>query len=230
MRSFLRWTTLRPLVFRFARMAFLLLVGVWIGLGLMSSATSGNSKYDPALFAIGLATLFAFLSTFAAFLIHRNRVWRARALRMQRRNGNLSERILRLQRANDRERNFLDLQGDLIVRRNRHGMVSFANEAFCLLTGESAASLRGSEFSVRVLEQGDVATLPNGSCVYDQMIATPSGPRWIAWHESAVRADDGESEIQCVGRDVTDRMMSEAALADARDQSEAANRAKSRFL
>ncbi len=44
-----------------------------------------------------------------------------------------------------------------------------------------------------------------------------------------VRADSG-SEMQSVGRDVTDRVMAERALADARDQAEAANRAKSRFL
>ena len=36
--------------------------------------------------------------------------------------------------------------------------------------------------------------------------------------------------MQSVGRDVTDRVLAERALADARDQAEAANRAKSRFL
>jgi CheY-like chemotaxis protein len=38
------------------------------------------------------------------------------------------------------------------------------------------------------------------------------------------------AEVQSVGRDVTDRVLAEHALADARDQAEAANRAKSRFL
>ena len=37
-------------------------------------------------------------------------------------------------------------------------------------------------------------------------------------------------ELQCVGRDVTDRTETERALAEARDQADAANRAKSRFL
>ena len=36
--------------------------------------------------------------------------------------------------------------------------------------------------------------------------------------------------MQSVGRDVTDRVQAERALADARDQAETANRAKSRFL
>src|ERR1700738_4078819 len=38
------------------------------------------------------------------------------------------------------------------------------------------------------------------------------------------------AELQCVGRDVTDRTETERALAEARDQADAANRAKSRFL
>ena len=38
------------------------------------------------------------------------------------------------------------------------------------------------------------------------------------------------AEMQSVGRDVTDRVQAERALADARDQAETANRAKSRFL
>ena len=41
---------------------------------------------------------------------------------------------------------------------------------------------------------------------------------------------DGDSEMQSVGRDVTDRVIAEHALAEARDQAEAASRAKSRFL
>src|SRR5258706_12557678 len=36
--------------------------------------------------------------------------------------------------------------------------------------------------------------------------------------------------MQSVGRDVTDRALVERALAEARDQADAANRAKSRFL
>src|SRR5205085_9223474 len=38
------------------------------------------------------------------------------------------------------------------------------------------------------------------------------------------------AEVQSVGRDVTDRVQAEHALAQARDQAEAANRAKGRFL
>ena len=40
----------------------------------------------------------------------------------------------------------------------------------------------------------------------------------------------GHTETQSVGRDVTNRVLAERALADARDQADSANRAKSRFL
>jgi signal transduction histidine kinase/CheY-like chemotaxis protein len=222
---------IRSFLFRFVRMAFFLLVGVWIGVGLLSSTATGTSKYDPALFAIGLATLFAFVCTFAAFLIYRNRVWRAYALRLEDRNEDLSDRTWKLQEAEERARSFLDMQGDVIVRRRGpQGAITFANGAFCTLGGETAETIRGSDFAFTILEQGDVATLPDGSRVYDQKIATVNGPRWIAWREGAVRGEKGETEIQSVGRDVTDRVMSEQALSEARDQAEAANRAKSRFL
>src|SRR5207302_7791607 len=63
------------------------------------------------------------------------------------------------------------------------------------------------------------------------------GERWIAWREAAVRGSSGsdgdggeQPETQSVGRDVTARVHAERALAEARDQAEAANRAKSRFL
>src|SRR5262249_11780643 len=81
------------------------------------------------------------------------------------------------------------------------------------------------------LEQGEVTLRPDGARVHDQKIASADGPRWIAWREAPVRADhEDRTETQSVGRDVTDRALAERALADARDQADAANRAKSRFL
>ena len=223
-----RWSQIRRFVFGFVRMAFLMLIGIWIGTGLIASTAAGN--YNPALFAVGVSALFAFVCTLAAFLIFRNRVWRSYARRLELRNEDLSDRVWQLQEAEQKARAFLDMQGDLIVRRKPDGTIAFANEAFCTLAGTPAEALRGSDFAFSVLEQGDAATLPNGSRVYDQKIETGNGPRWIAWREGAVRSEGGETEIQSVGRDVTDRAMSEAALADARDRAEAANRAKSRFL
>ncbi len=92
-------------------------------------------------------------------------------------------------------------------------------------------ALVGSKFKLDVLEQGDTALEQSGTRIHDQKIASPLGPRWIAWREGLVRSDAGRpAEMQSVGRDVTDRTETERALGDARDQADAANRAKSRFL
>ena len=97
--------------------------------------------------------------------------------------------------------------------------------------GRPRAELIGSHFDLAVIEQGNVELRADGGRSHDQRIASADGPRWIAWREAPVRADQAEhAEVQSVGRDVTDRVEAERALADARDQAEAANRAKSRFL
>jgi signal transduction histidine kinase len=93
----------------------------------------------------------------------------------------------------------------------------------------SRESLLGSPFTLGVAVQGPTTVLADGTRVHDQKIAALEGARWIAWREATVRTD-GDSELQSVGRDVTDRVFAEQALADARDQAEAANRAKSQFL
>jgi signal transduction histidine kinase/CheY-like chemotaxis protein/HPt (histidine-containing phosphotransfer) domain-containing protein len=117
------------------------------------------------------------------------------------------------------------------VRRDRTDRITYANDAFCALAGRARDELIGSHFGLPVLEQGEVTLGPDGARVHDQRVASADGPRWIAWREALVRADHEErTETQSVGRDVTDRALAERALADARDQADAANRAKSRFL
>ena len=69
----------------------------------------------------------------------------------------------------------------------------------------------------------------DGTRMHDQKIACGDGSRWIAWREVTIRSENG-TEVQSVGRDVTDRVEAEHALAQTRDQAETANRAKSRFL
>ena len=68
------------------------------------------------------------------------------------------------------------------------------------------AALIGSRFATAIREQGDTAIEANGTRSHDQKVATPLGPRWIAWREGLVRSDAGRpAEMQSVGRDVTDR-------------------------
>lgn len=194
-------------------------------------AGSRHSGYDPNAFAIGASFLFAIACVALATLSMRMRFMRRRLRKVLLHNEALVDRNWELKEAEERTRNLFELQGDLIVLRDAEGRITFANEAYCELAGQPRDGLIGGCFTFTVLEQGEVALNGNGTRIYDQKIAGPMGPRWIAWREGLVRSDAGQpAETQYVGRDVTDRTETERALGDARDHADAANRAKSRFL
>jgi PAS domain S-box-containing protein len=141
----------------------------------------------------------------------------------------LADRNWELREAEERARGLIEAQGDLIVRRDSAGRITYVNDAFCKLAGKGRPSLIGQAIDLPVAEQGEIAVLADGTRVHDQKIVGETGARWIAWREVVVRTDDG-NEVQAVGRDVTTRVEAERALHATRDQAEAANRAKSRFL
>jgi PAS domain S-box-containing protein len=199
--------------------------------GFIVGSRSENSGYDPHAFAIGASFLFALACLGLAALSMRLRFLNRKLRNLALHNEALVDRNWELKEAEERARSLFESQGDLIVLRDTQGTITFANDAFCELAGQAQAALVGSPFQLNVLEQGDSAIEPNGTRVHDQKIATPLGPRWIAWREGLVRFDAGNpAEMQSIGRDVTDRTATERALAEARDQADAANRAKSRFL
>lgn len=199
--------------------------------GFIVGSRSENSGYDPNNFAIGASFLFALACVGLATLSIRLRLLRKKLRKIALHNEALADRNWELQEAEGRARSLFESQADLIVMRDAQGRITFANEAYCELAGQPREALVGSRFTPEVLEQGESALEPNGTRVHDQRIATRLGPKWIAWREGLIRSDaGGPAELQCVGRDVTDRTETERALADARDQADAANRAKSRFL
>jgi signal transduction histidine kinase/CheY-like chemotaxis protein len=156
-------------------------------------------------------------------LWRRNRHLAADVAQLEARAEELADRNWELKEFAERSRTFLEALGDVIVRRDPEGRITYANDAY--------ARLAGSDGSLTLIEQGTITTLSDGTRMHDQKIAGPSGPRWIAWRDVEIRdAASGLSEVQSVGRDVTDRTQAEQVLGAARDQAEAANRAKGRFL
>ncbi len=200
-----------------------------VAFGFLSGATAPAAHYDPNSFAIGVAALFGAACGGMGILLSRIRQMKAELRGLETRLDEAEDRHWEFKEAQERAKNFFEAQGDVIVRRDGDGAITYANDAFCTLAGRPREALFGTGFALPVDAQGETALLADGTRVYDQNIATPDGPRWIAWREVTVRSD-GASEMQSVGRDVTDRVIAERALADARDQAEAANRAKSRFL
>jgi PAS domain S-box-containing protein len=187
--------------------------------------------YDPSLFAIGVGGLFAASCGAILLLMNANRRLRAERKRSAMRSEFLADRNWELQEAEERAKSLLETQGDLIVRRDAEGRITYANDAFCALAGQPQELLLGSTVTLDVLEHGSFTTLPDGTRLQDQKIMTAAGARWVAWREVVVRVDAADcTEVQSVGRDITDRVNAERALGEARDAAEAASRAKSRFL
>ena len=130
-----------------------------------------------------------------------------------------------------RYRDLLDSQQDVILRRNAEGRLIFVNRSFTRVFGTEASDVLGTQFQPQHLDGdrpgAEFRPSEGRRRRYLQQIETAQGPRWFAWEDYFV---EGEQEIQSVGRDVTEQHIAELALQEARDQSEAANRAKSRFL
>ena len=199
--------------------------------GFIAGSRSEGSGYNPHAFAIGASFLFAIACVALATLSIRLRWMRKRMRKVLLHNEALADRNWELKEAEERIRSLFESQGDLIVLRDAAGRITFVNDAYCELADLPRSALVGSRFALNVLEQSDSALDASGTRIHDQKIATAMGPRWIAWREGLVRWDAGSpAEIQCVGRDVTDRTETERALGEARDHADAANRAKSRFL
>jgi len=197
--------------------------------GFISGSRTG--AYDPNAFAIGASFLFALACVGLAMTSMRLRWVRKKLRAVVLHNEALVDRNWELKEAEERARSLFESQGDLVVLRQTDGTIRFVNDAFCTLAQQPRAALVGSRFTLPVIEQGEILTDANGTRTHDQKIATPTGARWISWREGIVRPDAGQpGELQCVGRDVTDRAETQRALREARDHADAASRAKSRFL
>lgn len=149
----------------------------------------------------------------------------------------LKSHTQRLRASEARYRGFIESQGDIILRTAPDGRLTFANRVFEQLFEVRGPALIGKTFRLEVLagspneEIRSLLDKPPHRVTFDQKIATPGGPRWISWEQSGI-LDENEQlvEIQSVGRDVTALKSAMDELAQARDQAEAANRAKSMFL
>jgi signal transduction histidine kinase/CheY-like chemotaxis protein len=134
-----------------------------------------------------------------------------------------------------RYRDLLDNQDDVILRLDAGGRVSYVNAAVCTTFDVVAEAILGEPFAPRILDGVRPAALQVSGALRRQRfvleLETATGARWFDFEEHVVATSvTTDFEVQLVGRDVTEQRRQEGDLADARDQAEAANRAKSRFL
>ena len=221
------------------RMAQSLLRWTFIVIGALATASVllsylfhvNESVYDPTTFAIGTGGMFCLLCGIMLMVLSRNsRLW-LELKRARIRCEELADGTWELKEAEARATSLLEAQGDLIVRRDNLGRITYVNDAYCLLAGRPRELLLGSAHALPSMQQGRDSVLPDRTRLLDEQIMTADGPRWLAWREVVVWSEKTDhAEVQSVGRDVTDRIEAERALGQARDAAEAASGAKSRFL
>ena len=187
------------------------------------------------LVATGAAALFALLHAEAPLAARSGIALDLLAGRLETGLESLQDMQWQLRENEARTRDLLDYQGNVILRRDANGYLTFVNDAFCKTFGLERSEAIGARFEPVVLQGDDPGTLakpqPDKPRRYDQQIETAIGPRWFVMEEYAVSDEEGEvGEYQFIGRDVTHQREVEATLEDARDEAETANRAKGRFL
>jgi PAS domain-containing protein len=130
---------------------------------------------DLHMLAIGLAAFAGGAIGLAVLLFAHNRALRRKLESLHERAEALDDRNWELREAEERARSFLAAQGDVIVRRDSQGRITYANDAFCALAGCSRDALIGASYQPRVIEQGATAIASDGTRSHDQKIATAAG-------------------------------------------------------
>ncbi len=183
---------------------------------------------------LGLTLIAIYLAFTAGVDVNRSQMEDVGA-RIERRLERLQDAQWELDESESRYRGLLDAQEAAILRRADDGRITYANAAFFKIFGGEPANVIGKPFKVELCSACDVEPLSTSDGLrrqrFAQHVLTTAGPRWIEWDEQLVSSATGRSfEVQCVGRDVTEQQLAEMRAAEAREQAEAANQAKGRFL
>jgi PAS domain S-box-containing protein len=150
---------------------------------------------------------------------------------------------LAVQRERDRAQQYLDIAGAMIVVLDAAERVVMVNRRACAVLGVSEAEAIGRNWydsfvprANREQERAEYRELLAGRRGTNNQIETlvqnrRGEVRIVAWHDTVLRDEDGVvTGTLSSGEDITDRRQAEEASVAARQQAEAANRAKSEFL
>jgi len=128
-----------------------------------------------------------------------------------------------LARSERRYRSVIEAHSELLCRFLADGTLTLVNEAYAANFGKSRDELIGQSFFPFVAEEDrrlvrEILESLSPAEPYrtvEHRVVTPFGQvRWIEWTNRLVEADNGSTEYQAVGRDVTDRKVAEMALAE----------------
>ena len=153
----------------------------------------------------------------------------------------LKDVVWEVRESEARYRDLLDTQEHVIARHDAEGRLTYVNKAFCRMFGVEPEDVLGRSWQPQVIaeERRDPTQAGSQQNSIVRLFETAFGPRWLAFEEHRVpgqgvargsQPNGLAGEVQIVASDVTDARATQLELASARDQAQAADRAKSRFL
>src|SRR5208283_5118365 len=126
-----------------------------VAFNFLAGATSPEAHYDPHAFAIGVAALFGASCGAIGILISRIRQMKTELRDLEARLDEAADRNWEIREAQERTSSFFEAQGDVIVRRDGNGAITYANDAFCALAGRPREDLLATAIALPVAEKGD---------------------------------------------------------------------------
>ena len=151
----------------------------------------------------------------------------------------LEDRAWELGESDERHASILATLGDVVIRRDQDGIVTYVNSAAEDVFGPAHSLQPGSPMELPLIQEDGQAGLPagvfdhptEGMGFQDLHMETAQGPRWFSRIDIPVRDTATDRQlVQTVLRDVTERRLIEEELLAARHSAESSNEAKSRFL
>jgi PAS domain-containing protein len=117
------------------RAVFLTVTSFAIAFGFLSGTIVSGPHYNPQAFAVGTAALFGAACGALGILASRIRQMKRELRTLETRLDEAADRNWEAREAQERAKSFFEAQGDVIVRRDGKGAITYANDAFCALAG-----------------------------------------------------------------------------------------------
>lgn len=148
-----------------------------------------------------------------------------------------------LRRERNKAEQYINTVEAIIIALDRQGQITLINRKGCQLLGYSQQDLLGVNWFDRCVPRGKIrlrvtevfyrviaGDLEEVEYFEHEVIARNGSRRMIAWHNSCIVEGGCIVGSLSAGEDITERKKAELALIQAKEEAEAANRAKSTFL